>query len=169
LLLDTEDHRVLADPAGHPFCLYRLPNPAEPYEELSFDFSTGTLTGRTVEAGRPRIARVVVDCSDPQSLAHFYEQLLAMARVHDDSDRVVLARPDGLGMQLAFQRVTDYLPPRWDDDTHHQQVHLDLWFEDAKEARRRAEQLGGTKTPHPRENVYADPAGHPMCLLAIGQ
>jgi predicted enzyme related to lactoylglutathione lyase len=169
LLRDNGDHRVFADPVGHPFCLSRLEKVDEPFEEISFDFSTSTLTGRLVEAGRPRIARAVLDCDDPHALARFYEELLAMTRVHDDIDRVVIARTDGLGMQLAFQRVPDYAPPRSGDDAYHQQVHLDLWFEDASAARARAERLGATKTPHPRENVYADPAGHPMCLLAIGQ
>lgn len=169
VLRDNGDHRVLADAAGHPFCLYRTANPDEPFEEISLDFATGMLTGRTVEPGRPRIARVVIDCDDPQSLAHFYEDLLAMTPVQEEFDRVVIARTDGLGVQLGFQRVADYAPPRWGDDAYHQQVHLDLWFEDAREARARAELLGAAKTPHPRDNVYADPAGHPMCLLAIGQ
>ena len=169
LLRDNGDYRVLADPVGHPFCLYRLENVDEPFEEVSFDLSTRALTGRPVDAREPRIARAVIDCDDPHALARFYEELLAMTRVHDDHDRVVIARTDGLGMQLALQRVPDYAPPRWGDDAYHQQVHLDVWFDDAKDARARAEKLGATKTPHPRENVYADPAGHPMCLLALGQ
>jgi hypothetical protein len=169
LLRDNGEHRVFADAVGHPFCLIRSEKVDEPFEEISLDFSTGTLTARPVEAGRPRIARIILDCDHPHALADFYEQLLAMPRVHEDTDRVVIARSDSLGVQLGFQRVPAYLPPRWGEDAYHQQVHLDLWFEDAREARARAERLGAKKTPHPRENVYADPAGHPMCLLAIGQ
>ena len=169
VLLDEGDHRVLADPAGHPFCLVRSETPDEPFEELAVDITTGKLDGTPVAAGSARLARVVIDCDDPSSLARFYEELLEMTRVVDHPESVIIARGDGRGMQLGFQRVAGYVPPVWSDDTRHQQLHLDLWFEDAAAARALAVDLGATKTPHPRENVYADPAGHPMCLLAIGQ
>lgn len=169
LLHDNGDHRVFADPAGHPFCLYRAEDLDEVFGEISFDFSTGTVAERRVDGGAARIARAVIDCDDPNALARFYVDLLDMELVQADDNRVMVARRDRLGLQLALQRVPDYRPPRLGDDANHQQVHLDLWFEDAADARDRAERLGATKTPHPRGNVYADPAGHPMCLLAVGQ
>ena len=49
-------------------------------------------------------------------------------------------------------------------------MHLDLWFEDAKRAREIALRLGAVQAgTGPAYNVFADPAGHPFCILAVGE
>jgi hypothetical protein len=58
--------------------------------------------------------KTVIDCPDPRILAKFYCQVLAM-RVNEDIDGwVVIGSEPGL-RQLAFQRVTEWVPPRWPD------------------------------------------------------
>jgi catechol 2,3-dioxygenase-like lactoylglutathione lyase family enzyme len=142
-LRDRADAVVLADPAGHPFCL--------------------------LQAEKRRIQRIVFDCFSPRSVAPFYEELLEMERVDDSPELVVLARRDRRGPMVAFQHVRDYAAPRPGDDRFHQQLHLDIWFEDAEGATETAQRLGGIlldRRPHP---VVADPAGHPFCILRLGQ
>ena len=51
-LATFDDHRVFADPIGHPFCLY----PAE--------------------VDRPELWRLVIDAADPEALASFYAEVL---------------------------------------------------------------------------------------------
>ena len=143
VLADRGDSRTLADPFGHPFCLSR--------------------------AHKRRIRRIVLDCFSPRSLAPFYERLLDMHRVADDPHEVEIARVDGGGPNLAFQHVPHYVSPRWGDDRYHQQVHLDIWFEDPAAAANKAEELGGILLHRRGHPVFADPAGHPFCLLSLGQ
>ena len=142
-LADRGDVRVLADPEGHPFCL--------------------------MHAEKRRIQRIVFDCFSPRSIAPFYEELLEMERIDDSPELVVLAREDRKGPMLAFQHVRNFVAPRSGDDAFHQQLHLDIWFEDAEGATDAALRLGGVlldRRPHP---VIADPAGHPFCLLRLRQ
>ena len=55
---------------------------------------------------------LIIDCPDPSSLASFYERLVGMQRIQDEGDWIVIGdAPDRPG--IAFQRVTDYRPPRW--------------------------------------------------------
>jgi hypothetical protein len=144
-LLDEHDGRmVLADPVGHPLCLY----PA-----ASTDSEFG------------RVKRIVFDCFSPRALALFYEQLLDMPdRVVDDDDRVEIAGSDHQ-VNLAFQHSVA-APPRWPDPTHPAQLHLDLVFED-DEVLSVIESLGAIRRPvpgRPDHLVFCDPAGHPFCL-----
>jgi hypothetical protein len=119
------------------------------------------------------IGRVVLDCESPRDLAPFYEELLAMRRVEDAPERVVIAEDDRRLPMLAFRRVPGHTPPRWPDPAHPQQMHMDLKFEDSHAAQRTAERLGAIRLPPPvpwsHPNVYADPAGHPFCLCFPGQ
>lgn len=143
-LLDAGDHRVLADPFGHPFCVWQRGGAG---------------------SGPARIARVVFDCFSPRALAVFYEQLLGFTRrLHDSPARVVLASGDPLQPMLAFQHA-EFAAARWPDPAYPAQLHLDLGVPDLDEGRARAEKLGAIRLPHPRGAVvYADPAAHPFCL-----
>ena len=145
-LAEFDDHRVYADPVGHPFCLYPE-------------------RGRDGEGALGWIERVVFDCHSPCDLASFYEAFLDMdSRVLDTPERVVLAG-DGDGVMLAFQ-LGDQQPPRWPDPAHPAQLHLDLAFTEPS-VRALAERLGAVCLPlpgRPDHLVYADPAGHPFCL-----
>jgi len=125
-LADNGDHRVFADPGGHPFC-------------LRADASTRT----------PHIRRIVIDGPEPDALASFYAELLGEG--------------DAFQM-LAFQH-SDAPQPRFPDPRFPEQVHLDLYVEDAATAHERARRLGAAvlyETEH--HCVYADPAGHPFCV-----
>lgn len=150
-----EGYRTYADPAGHPFCLYR--DPAE--------------DGQAGHALPRRVGRVVYDCFSPRSLALFYEELLDMrVQKQDTPDRVVIASESGAGPMLAFQHALS-APPRWPDPRYPQQLHLDLHVDDGATARELVLRLGaiqlrpmGGSCP-----VFADPAAHPFCLCSPGQ
>ena len=64
---------------------------------------------------------------------------------------------------LAFQRASDNQPPTWPDPAVPQQFHLDIMVEDVATAGPQVLALGAAKLDG--ENVYADPAGHPFCLI----
>jgi catechol 2,3-dioxygenase-like lactoylglutathione lyase family enzyme len=116
---------------------------------------------------------VVLDCPDPSELAGFYQSILGGAvnqpdrRWSLDEDWATLHTPSGF--VLAFQRVADHRPPRWPDPARPQQFHLDFGVADLDRAQEQvlawgAEVLdagaGGRSW-----RVYADPAGHPFCLV----
>lgn len=119
-----------------------------------------------------RFDTVVLDCPDPRALAEFYAGLLGQQVASDGDDSWQSLRGDGSGVSLAFQRVTNYVAPRWPDGPP-QQLHLDLTVDNLATAHRGAIALGATalsprSEPEPGKTsgfrVYADPAGHPFCL-----
>jgi catechol 2,3-dioxygenase-like lactoylglutathione lyase family enzyme len=105
---------------------------------------------------------LIVDCPDPAALAAFYAELLGLPVTYSSPDFVVVAENDTTS-GLGFQRAPDHLPPAWPDPSRPQQMHLDVMVEDVQEAGRKVEALGAT--PLPGTGVYADPAGHPFCLI----
>ncbi|MBH5338651.1 VOC family protein [Streptomyces pactum] len=115
---------------------------------------------------------VVLDCPDPARLARFYRAMLGGAvdrpdpRWEVNQDWSTLHLPNGT--VLAFQRVADHRPPRWPDPAHPQQFHLDFAVADLERADEQALALGATVL-HDGDGrswrVYADPAGHPFCLV----
>ncbi|MEU2022179.1 VOC family protein [Streptomyces sp. NPDC016469] len=117
---------------------------------------------------------VVLDCPEPLLLAEFYRALLG-GRVNQvdrrwavGDDWATLHTPSGT--VLAFQRVEGHRPPKWPDPEHPQQFHLDFGVPDLDEAGAEAtaagatvlDDAGGTDRPW---RIYADPAGHPFCLV----
>jgi catechol 2,3-dioxygenase-like lactoylglutathione lyase family enzyme len=113
------------------------------------------------------LEKTVIDCPDPRALAQFYCQVLGM-KVNEDIDGwvVIGARP-GL-RQLAFQRVDEWVPPRWPDPAHPQQLHLDIRVSDADQAEQELLALGATRSRGQRETgfrVFTDPVGHPFCIV----
>jgi catechol 2,3-dioxygenase-like lactoylglutathione lyase family enzyme len=109
-----------------------------------------------------RMHHVVLDGPDPVALAAFYSALLGLPVTYRDDDWVVVARTDTTS-GLAFQRAPDHRAPTWPDPAVPQQVHLDIMVEDPAVAAPRVLALGATKLDG--RNVYADPAGHPFCLI----
>lgn len=110
---------------------------------------------------------LVVDCPDPSSLAAFYQELLGMQRLQDDPEWVVIGdAPDRPG--VAFQRVPELRPPRWPDPRHSQQMHFDVRVDNLDEAERQVLDRGARRLPGGGERfrVYADPVGHPFCLVS---
>ncbi len=116
---------------------------------------------------------VVLDCPDVHRLARFYQALLGGEvdkpdpRWGVDDDWSTLHTP--AGPVLAFQRAADHQPPRWPDPQAPQQFHLDLGVPDLDEAERAVLGLGATLLDAGDGirgwRVYADPAGHPFCLV----
>jgi catechol 2,3-dioxygenase-like lactoylglutathione lyase family enzyme len=109
---------------------------------------------------------VIIDCPEPAVLAEFYSELLGQPVTYSSEDFVVVAASDrtsGLGFQLA----TDYRPPTWPDSAVPQQIHLDVMVDDVDAAAERALAIGARRLGPPGEgaNVFADPAGHPFCLI----
>lgn len=109
-----------------------------------------------------RMHHVVIDCPDPAALAGFYSRLLGLPVTYDSADWVVVAASD-TSSGLAFQLATGNSPPTWPDPAVPQQVHLDIMVEDLATAGLAVLELGATALPG--DNVYADPAGHPFCLI----
>ncbi|GGM77775.1 glyoxalase [Longimycelium tulufanense] len=113
----------------------------------------------------------MIDCPDPAALASFYEQLLGMQRIEEENDWVMIGKaPEQPG--IAFQRVPALRAPQWPDPEHPQQMHIDLLVADLGEAERKALALGahrledgGVEDGVERFRVYADPVGHPFCLV----
>ncbi|MBX6388615.1 MAG: hypothetical protein IRZ08_06380 [Frankia sp.] len=71
--------------------------------------------------------------------------------------------------RVCFQRAPDHVPPRWPDSAHPQQLHLDIQVEDLDEGQRQVLALGATLLSDTEDpdgfRVFADPAGHPFCLV----
>ena len=109
-----------------------------------------------------RMHHVVLDAPDPAALAAFYSELLGQPVTYRDDDWVVVAASDQAS-GLAFQRAPDHQAPTWPDPAVPQQFHLDIMVEDPVAAGPRVLALGAAKLDG--ENVYADPAGHPFCLI----
>ncbi|MFF2566907.1 VOC family protein [Streptomyces sp. NPDC058084] len=115
---------------------------------------------------------VVLDCLDVLELAEFYQRLLggeinrpdpqwavgdAWATLHDASG----------GPVLAFQGVADHRPPVW--GAPEQQFHIDVRVADLDLADDAVTALGAQRldsgTADRSWRIYADPAGHPFCLV----
>jgi catechol 2,3-dioxygenase-like lactoylglutathione lyase family enzyme len=114
-----------------------------------------------------RLETVVVDCPDPRALGRFYCHLLGMHPVEDSDDWVTI-KTDSDAPGLSFQRATDFRPPQWPDPAGPQQFHLDVHVDDVDVAEERALAAGATRIEAgggKNFRVYADPAGHPFCLV----
>lgn len=133
----------------------------------------------------PTLRSVVLDTTDARGLAEFYRQLLGYEyRPGDETpppgdpdsagrDWLVLVDPAGKA-RLAFQQVEQLAPSTWPDDDVPQQLHLDLSVptpEQLVAQHERALSLGAwllrDRFDDPVEPlyVYADPAGHPFCIV----
>jgi hypothetical protein len=138
--------------------------------------------------GFPELRQVVLDATDPRALAEFYRQLLDLhyrpgdEPPTDGGDDVrgqdwLVLRDSAGGNRLAFQHVDRLEASTWPEDSVPQQLHLDLTVstaEDLLAQHSRAIDLGAKllydRFVDPEEplRVYADPAGHPFCIFAVG-
>ena len=115
---------------------------------------------------------IVLDCPEPLVLARFYQALLGgdvdrpdpRWRVDEDWSTLHVD-----GTVLGFQRVPDHRPPHWPDPAFPQQFHLDFEVDDFRESHQQVLDHGGRLLDPDLGGrgwrVYADPAGHPFCLL----
>ena len=111
-----------------------------------------------------RLHHVIVDCPDPAALAAFYSELLGLPVTYRSADFVVVARND-TSSGVAFQLAHDHQPPQWPDPAYPQQVHLDVMVDDLDAAEPQVLALGARRLASESGRVYADPAGHPFCLI----
>ncbi|WP_328291354.1 VOC family protein [Kineococcus sp. NBC_00420] len=117
-----------------------------------------------------RLADLVIDCPDARLLAQFWQTVLGRD-IDDDEDGWITLGPGPDGHRLSFQQVADYIAPTWPSQHHPQQMHLDVLVEDLPTAHAQvlalgAQARGDVMSPGPKEwRVYADPAGHPFCLV----
>lgn len=113
-----------------------------------------------------RLSLFALDCQEPRSLAEFYGAITGWSIDHDDGEWVSLASDDDV--TLAFQLVTDHVPPAWPKGSP-QQGHLDFDVDDLDLGEEQVLALGAVKAevqPQPDEwRVFLDPAGHPFCLV----
>lgn len=109
-----------------------------------------------------RLHHVVIDCANPAALAQFYAELLGLRVTYASADWVVVAENDTTS-GIAFQLAPDHQPPRWADPTRPHQVHLDVMVEDVATATAKVLELGARLLDG--RDVFADPAGHPFCLV----
>ena len=109
-----------------------------------------------------RLHHVVLDSPDPGALAEFYSVLLGQPITYQSDDWVVVAANDS-SSGLAFQLAPGHRRPTWPDPAVPQQFHLDIMVEDVAVSGPRVLALGATKLDG--DGVYADPAGHPFCLI----
>jgi catechol 2,3-dioxygenase-like lactoylglutathione lyase family enzyme len=121
---------------------------------------------------------IVLECSDPAPVAEFWAAVLGQEIVQRDDDWWSLA-PGQDGSRLAFQVVPDHEAPAWPGAHGEQQIHLDIQVDDLPSSAERVVSLGARRltdvvVPRQREvpppgdeqwQVFADPAGHPFCLV----
>jgi len=113
-----------------------------------------------------RLHHVVVDCPDPDALADFYSDLLGLPVTYRSADWVVVAHNDTTS-GIAFQLAPDHQPPQWPNPARPQQFHLDVMVDDVDVAEARVLALGARRLSGADSGslVFADPAGHPFCLI----
>jgi hypothetical protein len=142
--------------------------------------------GVSIEQAFPIIRQTVLDTTDLRRLAEFYRQLFGLAYAPGyeapgpgqldpkGQDWLILTSPAS-GVVLAFQKVGELSGATWPDGPVPQQLHLDTTVPtvaDLDVAHNRALALGARmledRSDDPEEplRVYADPAGHPFCIIA---
>lgn len=116
------------------------------------------------------IRTIALECSEPEPLATFWSAVLDQPITQRDDDWWDLERGQG-GVRLAFQVTAGYQPPDWPGTSGEQQVHLDIEVNDLEAARARVVDLGARLLSDVIDEddgawqVFADPAGHPFCLV----
>jgi catechol 2,3-dioxygenase-like lactoylglutathione lyase family enzyme len=131
----------------------------------------------------PRLLHTALDATDARQLAEFYRELAGLRYrpgdeppadgTPDDADWLVLVDARGV-RQLAFQQVDSLPRTTWPAHDIPMQMHIDFTVPSLGELQRqreRAQALGAEllldRTGDPGEPLYvfADPAGHPFCIL----
>jgi catechol 2,3-dioxygenase-like lactoylglutathione lyase family enzyme len=116
------------------------------------------------------LRNTVLDCPDPAALAAFYAELLGWSVAERDDDWWSIEPATGKP-GIAFQLDPGHRAPTWPDPEWPQQLHLDIHIGDPASigtAEATVLALGGRRLPSDTAEtfrVYADPAGHPFCLV----
>jgi catechol 2,3-dioxygenase-like lactoylglutathione lyase family enzyme len=120
-----------------------------------------------------QLMNIVVDCPDADISARFWAAVLGWERVQENADFVDIADASDGRRRLVFQQIADYRPPGWPDQGPPQQLHLDVRVDDLEIAEQRVRALGAVPLAErvvledESYRVYADPAGHPFCLVQL--
>jgi predicted enzyme related to lactoylglutathione lyase len=115
-----------------------------------------------------KLTDFIIDCPDPMKLAGFYAEVVGREVAEGSDDRWASVQCGEV--DLAFQRVDDYRPPRWPSDEHPKQFHIDFEVDEFEPEQLRVVELGATLQKNfigPEGygwQVYTDPVGHPFCL-----
>jgi predicted enzyme related to lactoylglutathione lyase len=118
-----------------------------------------------------RLTQLILECHDAEQLARFWQEVLDLSEPQGDADWLTL-RWEPVG-RFSFHRVADYRPPAWPGKHGDQHAHFDLLVDDLHDASLAVERAGGRPVtdvvdPGPKAwRVYADPAGHPFCLVSV--
>jgi catechol 2,3-dioxygenase-like lactoylglutathione lyase family enzyme len=110
-----------------------------------------------------RLHHTIIDCPDPGALAEFYSALLGKPITYRSDDFCVVAE-NSTTSGIGFQRVAEFHAPRWPDPRYPQQIHFDVMVNDVESAGAAVIALGASPLVG-GDNVYADPVGHPFCLV----
>lgn len=109
-----------------------------------------------------RLAQVVVDCTRPRELVHFWAAVLGGEAVERDDEWCYVDPPKR--SRLAFQRVPEAKAGK-------NRVHLDVLVKDMPEALAAVEALGGRRVGELQVDqpgsfhVMQDPEGNEWCLV----
>jgi catechol 2,3-dioxygenase-like lactoylglutathione lyase family enzyme len=133
--------------------------------------------------GYPELLHTAIDARDCRALGEFYRQLLGLHYREgeepptdgspDDADWLVLLDDKG-NRVVTIQEKKDTKPPTWPSEDVPMQMHMDFRVrtaDDLERHRQHAEQLGARLLYDRSQDegeplyVFADPAGHPFCLL----
>ena len=111
---------------------------------------------------------VVLDAPDAAELAEFYGKLLDWTVAVDEDGTWAEVTSDSWP-PICIQQVEDYHAPSWPGQAHPQQMHLDIKVDDFDTADAAVLKLGARRLEGGGETfrVYADPAGHPFCLVTM--
>ncbi|GAB77215.1 hypothetical protein SAMN05421595_1030 [Austwickia chelonae] len=118
-----------------------------------------------------RLAQLVLECGDAPRLAAFWKEVLDTEEPYGEFMWLTVDwAPVG---RLSFHQVDGYVPPEWPGRTGEIQSHFDLLVDNLVEATDRILTAGATALtevldPGPKAwRVFADPAGHPFCLVTV--
>jgi catechol 2,3-dioxygenase-like lactoylglutathione lyase family enzyme len=111
-----------------------------------------------------RLHHLVLDTADPAGLARFWSDLLGLPVTYASDDFVVVAQNDH-SSGMAFQLAPDHVPPVWGDPDRPQQMHHDVMVDDVDAAGEVVAALGARPLSSTDGSVWADPSGHPFCLI----
>ena len=109
------------------------------------------------------LQEIVIDCSNPEALARFWQALIGGDVEVESRDFVVLDGDDD-GFYFGFQRVPEAKSGK-------NRIHLDVEVDDLDTAVDEAEQLGARKIGAVVEEddgsfqVMADPGGNEFCFI----
>lgn len=114
------------------------------------------MTAATERPDAIRLAQIIVDCHDPERLAHFWSELLVVAV----GEPYLFLRTLPNGIRLGFQAVPEPKVAK-------SRLHLDVRTRNLEAAFARVLALGGQHLADVEWwRVMADPEGNEFCVLA---